>query len=91
MLLIFMVVYALVLLTLAVYLITHRHRPFLSVNIPSPALASNMLLTAILLIICAIIGIVGGVINSTILALIALAVSAIFVGLFGLSLIRAIN
>lgn len=91
MLLIVMAVYALILLILAGYLLSHRHRPFLSVNVPSPELAGNMTLTAILLIVCAVVAVVGGFIASKTLALVAIAVSAVFVGIFGLSLVRAIN
>lgn len=91
MLIIVMTIYALILCTLALYLLTHRHRPFLSVNIPSSGLATNMLLTAVLLLICALIGIIGGLMASKTIALAATAISAVFVGIFGLSLIRSIN
>ncbi len=91
MLLIIMSVYGILLFILAGYLLSHRNRPFLSVNIPSDSLAGNMLLTALLLIICGIVGIVAGILVSKTLALVAIAISAVFVAIFALSLVRSIN
>ncbi|KRM54771.1 hypothetical protein FC18_GL002186 [Lacticaseibacillus sharpeae JCM 1186 = DSM 20505] len=86
-----MIVYALVLVGLAAFLLTHRNRPFLTMSVPTPELASNMLLTSILIIVCAIVCIVAGIIVSKMLALIAITVSVIFVGIFGFSILSAMN
>jgi vacuolar-type H+-ATPase subunit I/STV1 len=91
MLKIVMIIYALLLLLVAAYLITHRKRSFLLFSKPSSELSASMTVTSILLILCAIASIVAGFVGSKMIALIVIALSLLFIFLFASGLTRAMN
>jgi maltodextrin utilization protein YvdJ len=91
MLKIVMIIYALLLLVVAAYLLTHRKRSFLLFSKPSGELSASMTVTAVLLILCAIAAVVAGFIGSKMIALIVIAFSLLFIFLFASGLTRAMN
>lgn len=91
MLKIVMIIYALLLLIVAAYLLTHRKRSFLLFNKPSGELSASMTVTSVLLILCAIASVVAGFVGSKMIALIVIAFSLLFIFLFATGLTRAMN
>ncbi|WP_156321794.1 hypothetical protein [Lacticaseibacillus thailandensis] len=88
MLLILMLLYAVILVLIAWYLLSHRHKPFLVFTEPSTQLAQTMGLAGYGLLVAAVLSLVAAFVNIVNLALVALVLGAAVMGLFGLSCTR---